>query len=127
MTPYKTLQSRSLRRCPLRSDAMTDILQPVRSHWKVDFPVDVLIHIHQTLEEAFSRGTVAFRQRGYCSRLIAPVMIHGDIGVLHDHVYKLVPYLALVLVRIRPKGMLFRDVALTHQHTNQIVEPPVRY
>src|SRR5262249_7481771 len=114
MTPYKTLQSRSFRRCPLRSDAMTDILQSVRSHWKVDFPVDVLIHIDQTIGDTLGIRGVAFRQGRYCSWLITPVMIDGRIRVLLDFVDELLPYVALVLVRICPEGMMFRGVSLTH-------------
>src|SRR5215510_14672416 len=114
MTPYKTLQSRSFRRCPLRSDAMTDILQSVRSHGKVDFPVDVLIHIDQTLGDVLGISCVSFRQCRYRSGFITAVMINWCIGILLDLVYELLPHVVFVLVGIRPERIVLRGISLTH-------------
>src|SRR6266516_4052344 len=54
------------------------------------------------------------------------VMINWCVRVLIDLVHKLLPYVALVVDRIRPKRIRLRGVCLTYQHANQIIESPVR-
>ena len=75
VSPYETLQPRRMRRGPLRSNEMTDILQSIRPHWEVDFPVNVSIDIDQTLCDIFRISIVAFCELRYRSWLVTPVMI----------------------------------------------------
>src|SRR5712691_1996601 len=103
VSPYETLQPRRMRRGPLRSNEMTDILQSIRPHWEVDFPVNVSIDIDQTLCDALGIGIVAFRQCRYRSWLVTPVMIDWRLRVLLDLVYELLPHMTFVLVRISPE------------------------
>src|SRR6266853_4680633 len=102
---------------------MTDILQAVRPHGKVDFPVNVSIDIDQTLCEAFSIGIVSFCELRYRSGFITAVMIDWDIRILRHHVQKLLPHVMLISVSISPKRIMFRGISLTYRHTNQIIEP----
>src|SRR5256885_2045857 len=106
---------------------MTDILQAVRPHWKVHFTVYVLIHIDQTLCDALGIGCVAFRQCRYRSWLVATVMIDWCLRVLSDLPHELLPHVTLILVSVRPEGIVLRGVSLTHQQTNQIIETPIGY
>src|SRR2546428_6025884 len=106
---------------------MTDVLQAVRPHGKVDFPVNVSIDIDQTLYEAFGVGVVSFCELRYRSGFITAVMINRCIWVLRDRIYKSPPYVTLILVGIRPERMMFRGVSLTHSDANQVIESPVRY
>src|SRR5712691_8043428 len=127
MSPDKTLQSRSLRRCPLHSNKMTDVLQAVRSHGKVDFAVNVAIHIDQTLEHALCVGLVPFCQGGDRSEFITAVMIDWGVRILRNLLHELLPHGLLIMVRIRPKCRMFRRVFLTHRHPNQIIPLPIGY
>src|SRR2546430_10888564 len=99
---------------PLCPDEMTDILQAVRPHGKVDFPVNVSIDIDQTLCEAFSLRIISFCELRYRSWLITTVMIDWCIRILLDLLQELLPHVAFVLVRMRPESMVFRGVSLTH-------------
>src|SRR5437660_11050248 len=111
---------------PLCPDEMTNILQAVRPHGKVDFPVNVSIYIDQTLCEAFSLRIISFCELRYRSWLITTVMIDWCIRILRDLLHKLLPYVVLVLVSICPERIVFRGGSLTHQHPDQIIESPVR-
>src|SRR5215471_16368035 len=104
---------------------MTDILQAVRWHGKIHVPVNGVIDVDQTLCKACRIGIIPFGKLRYRSSLITTIMIDGSIRVLGDHLHKLLPYVALVLVRIRPKGMMYRGISLTHQETNQVIESSV--
>src|SRR5262245_44787383 len=107
---------------PLRSKKVAYLLQPIGSYGEVHFTVYVPVHIDQTLCDALGIGFVAFRQCRYRSRLVTAVMIDGCIRVLSDLPNKLLPYVTFILVRIRPEGMVFRGLSLTHQQTNQVIE-----
>src|SRR5437867_3500955 len=104
---------------PLRSDEMTDILQTIGPHRKVHFTVYMPIHIDPTLGDALGISFVSFRQCRYRSGFVTAVMVNRCIWVLRDRIYKSPPYVAFVLVGIRPERMVFRGVSLTHEHANQ--------
>src|SRR5256885_16611082 len=100
---------------------MADVLQSVRAHRKVDLAVDVPIHIDQTPWEVFDVGVIPFCQCRYCSWLVNAVMINWCVRGLLDRVHKLLPYVALVVARIRPKRLRLRGVGLTYPHANHII------
>src|SRR5262249_22788033 len=103
-----------MRRCPLRSNEMTDVFQSVRPHWKVDLAINVSIDIDQTLCEAFGISVVSFRQCRYRAGFVTAIMINRCIGVLLDLVHKPLPHVMFVLVSICPECMVCRGVSLTH-------------
>src|SRR4029453_63886 len=105
---------------------MTDILQAVRPHWKVDLAIDVAIYIDQALCEVFAVGLVPFCECRYRAWLVTAIMINRSLVVLRDLLHKLLPYMTLVVNSIRPKRIMRPRVCLTHQQANQIIESPVR-
>jgi hypothetical protein len=68
---------------------------------------------------------VPFRQRGKGAWFVTAIMINRCIRVLTDQAHKLLPDVAFLLGRIRPKGIGRRGVCLTHQHANQIIALPI--
>src|SRR5215217_6417108 len=99
---------------------MTDILQAVRPHGKIDLAVNVSGDIDQTLSDALGIGSIAFCELFYRSEFVTAVMIEWCIRVVRDRVYKLVPYVAFVLIRIRPERVVFCSISLTHEQADQV-------
>src|SRR4029434_1588154 len=112
-------------RGPLHYKKVAKVLQTIGAHWKVHFAIYVLIHIDQTLSDALGISFVSFRQCRYRSGFVTAVMIDWCLRVLRDRVHELLPHMTLVLVRICPKGMMFRGVSPTRQQANQVMESPV--
>src|SRR4029434_2644878 len=113
-------------RGPLHYKKVAKVLQTIGAHWKVHFAIYVLIHIDQTLSDALGISFVSFRQCRYRSGFVTAVMIDWCLRVLGDLLHKWLPYVAFVLIGIRPEGIVLRDVSLTHEHANQVIESPVR-